>query len=338
MHRLRRSVFAPGLLLLAGLLLAAQGCTGSSAATPASSTAPALTLSAAQQAFNTFVATDDVARASGNEWLGVSLVDYGRVGLTTAAYQTADFLGQRVPRYTYGTPKLYVPRLKGFPFWFMAVVPRTPRGGGPTRTAIMVFDRRVSTDPWYMISLSLLGQGNSPPDIALDSGGYATPLATFDGQLPVAPDAVGALQATEAQDGPHSAATAVVAPGPYTTGVHDQILAATKQAAAQGYHYQALLSGTSDPVAALKTANGGGFVAYTLNLNSVTLRSNPPIRQIEIPQAYAPLLDGGLVLQYELDTTDTDQYGAVISPKAPPHRPSVNVISFDGGPTAASGH
>ena len=338
MHRIRRSVFAPGLLLLAGLLLAAQGCTGSSAAAPAASSTPALTISAAKQAYTTFVVTDDVARASGDEWLEASLVRYGRVDLTTAAYQTADFLGQRVPRYTYGTPKFYVPRLKGYPYWFMAVVPRTPLGGGTTRTAIMVFDKPVSTDAWSVISLSLLGQGNSPPDIALDSGGYATPLATFDGQLPVAPDAVGALQATEAQDGQHSSAASVVAPGPYTTGVHDQIVAATKQARTQGYHYQALLSGTSDPVAALKTANGGAFVTYTLNLNSVTLRSSPPVRQIEIPQAYAPLLNGSLIVQYELDTTDTDQYGAVIAPKAVPHTPTVSVISFDGGPTAADGH
>lgn len=331
-------MFAPGLILLAGLLLAAQGCTGSSSAAPAAATAPALTLSAAQQAYSTFIATDDVARASGNEWLEVSLVGYGRTALTTAAYQTATYLGQRVPRYTYGTPRFFVPRLKGYPYWFMVAVPRTPLGGGTTRTAIMVFDRPKSTDPWYMISQSLLAQGNAVPDVALDSGGYATPLATFDAQLPVAPDAVGALQATEAQDGPHSSAAAVVASGPYTTGVHNQIIAAQKQAGAQGYHYQALLSGTGDPVAALKTADGGALTTYTLNLNSVTLRANLPVRQIEIPPAYAPLLNGSLIVQYELDTTDTDQYAAVIAPKSVPHQPAVNVIASDGGPTQADGH
>jgi hypothetical protein len=327
-------------MLLAGLLLGAPACTGSSAATPAATTAPALTLSAARQAFSTFVTTDDVARASGDEWLDVSLVGNGQVALTTAAYQTADFLGQRVRRYQYGTPRFYVPRLKGYPFWFVVAVPRTPLGGGPTRTAIMVFDRPVSSDPWYLISLTLLGQGNTLPDVALDSAGYATPLATFDANLPVAPDSVGALQATEAQDGPHSAATAVVAPGPYTTGVHDQIVAARKQAQAQGYSYDALLSGASDPVAALKTGGGGALVTYTLNLNSVTLRAKPPVRQIEIPAAYAPLLNDGLILQYELDTTDTDQYAAVITPKGPHGKaqPPVNVIASDGGPTSAGGH
>lgn len=335
---MRRALGAPGLILLVAALLAVQGCSGSSAATHTASTSPELTLSAAHQAYDTFIAADDVARASGDEWLEVSLVAYGRVGLTTAAYQTADYLGHRVPRYKYGTPQLFVPRVNRYPYWFVAAVPRTPVGGGPTRTAIMVFDKQVSSDPWYLISLSLLGQGETLPSVAVDSSGYATPLATFDKKVPVSPNTVGALQATEAQDGPHSSATKVVGPGPYTTGVHAQIVAAQKQAAAQGYHYDALLSGASDPVAALATSDGGALVAYTLNLNSVTLRSNDPVRQIEIPPAYAPLLNGSLVVQYELDTTEIDQYAAVISPKATPGKPPVTVISFDGGPTNANGH
>lgn len=340
-RRMRRGVAAAGLILLAGLLLAAQGCTGSTAAARTASTSPALTISAARQAFNAYVTADDIARASGDEWLEASLVSYAQVPLATAAYQVADFTGQRVPRYRYGTPRLYVPRLKGYPLWFMAVVPRTPLGGGPARTAIMVFDKRDPAEDFTLTSLSLLGPGYTMPDIAVDSSGYATPLATFDGNLAVAPDAVGALQATVAQDGPHSAATASVAPGPYTTGAHSQILAATHQTEARGYNYQALLSGSNNPVFALQTAGGGALVTYTLNLYSVTLRSKPPIRQIEIPPAYAPLLSGGLVLQYELDTNDTDQYAAVVPPKSPSNgknqRP-VSVIAFDGGPTVADGH
>jgi hypothetical protein len=219
----------------------------------------------------------------------------------------------------------------------MAVVPRTPMGGGPTQTAIMVFDKRDSAEDFTLASVSLLGSGNTMPDIAVDSSGYATPLATTDAQLPVSPDAVGALQATVAQDGAHSAATKVIAPGPYTTGVHSQILAATQQTEAQGYNYQALLSGSNQPVFALKTASGGALATYTMDLYSVTLRSNPPIRQIEIPPAYAPMLDGALVVQYELDTGDTDQYAAVIPPNSKNKRP-VNVIAFYGAPTYASGH
>jgi hypothetical protein len=191
-----------------------------------------------------------------------------------------------------------------------------------------------------MCSLTVLGQGNTFPSMAVDSSGYATALATYDGQLPVSPDAVGALQATVAQDGPHSSATSVVAPGPYTTGVHGQIVAATKQASALGYHRDSVLSGTGDPVFALKTSSGGALVAYTLNLTSVTLRSNPPVKQIEIPPAYAPLLNGHLIVEYELDTTDTDQYVAAVPPKAPAGKPQppVNVIAFNGGPTSAGGH
>jgi hypothetical protein len=336
---MRRGSAVPAVIVLAGMLLAVQGCSSSSAATAAAKTTPALTIADARQGFTRVITADNIARASGDEWLEASVVAYGQVALATAAYQKADYLGQRVPRYRYGTPRLYVPRLKGFPHWFVAVVPRTPLSGGPTRTAIMVFDRATSDSDWTLNSQTLLAPGAPAPDIATDSSGYATPLATFDGKLAVSPDAVGALQATVAQDGTHSTANAAVAPGPYTTGVYSQIVSATKQAAAQGYHYQALLSGSSNPVFALQTVGGGALVIYTLNLNSVTLRSNLPVRQIEIPPAYAPLLDGKLVLQYELDTTDTDQYAAVIPPKASSGKaqPLVNVIAFDGGPTSAGG-
>jgi hypothetical protein len=326
-----------GLMLAAGLIMAAQGCTGSTAAAPTASTTPALTISEAQQAFTAFVTADGIARASGDEWLEASAVSYGQVALATAAYQTADFTGQSVPRYGYGKPRFYVPRLKGYPLWFITVVQRAPLGGGPAQTAIMVFDKRSPAEDFTLASVSLLGPGYTMPDIFVDSSGYATPLATSDAQLPVSPDAVGALQATVAQDGPHSAATAAIAPGPYTTGVHSQIIAATQQTEAQGYNYQALLSGSSDPVFALETASGGALVTYTMNLYSVTLRTNPPVRQIEIPPAYAPLLNGGLVVQYELDTGATDQYAAVIPPDSKNERP-VNVIAFDGAPTVADGH
>jgi hypothetical protein len=330
-----------GLILLAGLTLAAQGCTGSTTVASTASTTPALTISAAQQAYTGFITDDDIARASGDEWLEMSLVSDARVALAAAAYQTADFVGERVPRYRYGTPRFYVPRLSGYPFWFMAAVPRTPLGGGPARTAIMVFDKRDSVEDFTLASLTLLGPGYAMPDIHLDASGYATALATSGGQLQVSPDTVGALQATVAQDGPHSTAMATLAPGPYTTGVHSQIIAATKQVTRQGYNYQALLTGSSDPVFALKTASGGALVTYTLSLYSVTLRSNSPVRQIELPAAYAPLLNGDLVLQYELDTGDSDQYAAVIPAKAPPDSKNqhlVNVIAFDGGPTVADGH
>jgi hypothetical protein len=340
-RRIRRGLAAPGAILLAGLLFAAQGCAGSSASARAVSTvSPALTMSDARQAFSTFAAADDVARASGNEWLEASLVSYGQVGLATAAYQDADFLGQRVPRYQYGNPRFYVPRLKGYPLWFMAAVPRTPRGGGPTSTAIMVFDKQNSTEDFTLASLTLLGQGSALPQISVDSQGYAKPLATFDPDVIVAPDSIGAVQATIAQDGPHASATKVVAPGPYTTGAHAQIINATKQAHGQGYNYQALLGGSGDPVFPLQTSGGGALAVYTLNLSSVTLRSNPPVRQIEIPSPYAPLLNGRLVLQNELDTTDTDQYAAEIPPKAPNGKPQTpaRVIAFNGGPTGASGH
>ncbi len=303
-HRTRWGVVALGLVLAvlaAGLLLGAHGCATSVAVQPASAPPGALSLATARQVFNTFVTTDDVARAAGDEGLELSLVSDAQVPLTVATYENAAYFGTPAPRYTYGKPKMYVPQMTGFPFWFAAVVPRTPTRGGPARN------------------------------------GHATALATFDHRLLVSPNSTGALQAAVVEEGTAANAATMVAPGPYTTGLHSQIVTTKRQVTRLGLAYDSLLDGTTFPLYALRTADGGALVLYSMNRNTVILRKSKNGRQIEIPPPFAPALyaSGSLIVRFELDTTATYQYAAEV----PPGRASgmMRVIAADGGPTTAGG-
>ncbi len=223
----------------------------------------------ARHVFNTFVTTLDVARAASDERLELLLVNEAQLPLTVSAYERADYSGARTTRYRYGSPKLYVPQLKGFPLWFVAVVPRTPAQGGPTRTAIMVFNREEPADTWRLSVSTLLAPGATLPRVAVDHDGYATPLATFQRGLLASPNSVGALQAAVAADGPAARAATIVAAGPFTTGLYRQIMNAKHQVSRLGLLYDSVLVGTAFPLYALRTADGGGLVLYSLDRSAV---------------------------------------------------------------------
>jgi hypothetical protein len=341
-NRTRATAIALGLVLLAGLLLfSTHGCATSVAVQSSEAPPGALSLAAARQVFNTYVTTDDVARAAGDEGLELTLVNNAQVPLTAATFETAAYFGTPVPRYVYGTPRLYVPQMTGFPFWFAAVVRRTPLGGGPARTAIMVFSRAVPDDPWQLSVSTLLLPGETLPPISVGSNGHATALATFDHELLVTPNSTGAVQATVAEQGTDTPASTLIAPGPYTTGLRRQILSAKHKERRAGLAYDSQLDGTTFPLYALRTSDGGGLVLYSLNKNTVILRKGKRGKQIEIPQSFAPVLDAAdnLVIMFELDTTETYVFATVVPPKrSGGSHGIIRIIAADGAPTDAGGN
>jgi len=327
------------LLALLGLLalLFASGC--SPPASP-SSAAPdsELTLEHARRIFTTFVTADDVARAARDEPLQLSLVNQAQLPLTVSAYERADYSGAPATRYSYGVPQLYVPQLRSFPLWFVAVARRGPSDGGPTRTAIMVFSRPEPPDTWQLTVSTLLQPGMSLPRIALDRAGHATALATFDHRLLISPNSVGAVHAAVANDGPAAPAAAMVAPGPFTTGLREQIVTGKRQITQPGLRYDSALGGTAFPLYALATADGGGLVLYSLNRGTVILRRTSDHRPIPVPPSFAPILyaTGHLLVRSELDTGATFQYAAYV-PARQVKGGKMEVIGSQGGPTSAGG-
>jgi hypothetical protein len=332
-----------GLVLVVALVLGTRGHASSGGMAAGTGAAPPgeLTLAHARQVFATFATTDDVARAAGDEALELSLVSQAQFPLTVSAYETADYTGAPAPRYTYGAPAVYVPQMTSFPLWFAAVARRTPARGGPARTAIMVFSRPTAADPWQLSLSTLLRPGAALPRLAVEPNGHAVALATFDHRLLVSPNSVGAAQAALADEGPGAAAADVVAAGPYTTGVHGQIVSDGRQVARLGLKYDSVLQGSSFPLYALATADGGALVLYSLVRSTVILRAGGHGQQIQIPQAFAPILyaTGRQAIRAELDTGATYQYAALVPPGRPAGTASarVRVVAADGGPTSAGG-
>ncbi|HKB30505.1 MAG TPA: hypothetical protein VKD26_06680 [Streptosporangiaceae bacterium] len=340
-HAVRRTAVGTGLVLVVvvALVFGARGCaTTAVGATPQPGE---VSLAYARQVFSTFATTDQVARAAGDESLDLTLVSGAQVAQIVSAYERADYTETPVQRYRYGAPALYVPQMNSFPLWFVAVAPRTTAAGGPARTAIMVFSRPTATSSWQLSLSTLLQPGVALPRLALDASGHAIARATFDNGLLVSPNSAGALQAAVADDGPAAQAARVVAAGPYTTGIYDQIVAAKRQATRLGLTYDSLVDGSAWPPYVLGTADGGALVLYTLVHNTVIRTKAAHPSEIAIPPAFAPILyaTGHLIIRTELDTGETDQYAAAIPPSQPAgKRPAqMRVIASDGGPTSAGG-
>lgn len=332
-----------GPLAALGLLLSVQGCGARASATTAEA---APTRAGALRAYDSYVTAEKVALADHNELLALSLTTSAQYALVQAAYTagTGPASGSAAARPVYGRPVLYLPKLTTYPQWFMAVAPEHRAGGGPTRTSLMVFDRASASATWQLSGSVLLNPGTAPLTVAAGHDGYATALATSSQSLRIRPDEVGATVATVTDDGPSSAATAVVAAGPQTTGLYSTNAAIRKQAATRHEFYQWELEGTSYPVFALRTANGGALVFYTMYLNTVTeatkappRNSHAPLPTVPVPAEYKPFLPKTTgTLHHQLTGDQTLQFAALVPP-ATSQTGKIQVIGSAGGPTYAHG-
>jgi hypothetical protein len=331
-----------GPLAAVGLLLSAQGC-GTTASATTSSSGPSQ--ASAMKVFDSYVTAAKVALADHNELLALSLTTSAEYSMMSAAFTTATASGAALPIPLYGRPTLYVPKVTTFPQWFVATAPEHPATGGPSRTALMVFDRAYAGATWELAGSVLLDAGAPGPGVATDRAGYATALSTADQTPKVRPDIVGPMHATVADDGPSSAATAAVAAGPQTTGLYAANAAIGRQATARHESYQWQMQGTSYPVFALRTTDGGALVFYTMYLNTQTApakapprNSKAPLPVIPVPAAYQALLPAKqAAIHRQLTANQTLSYVA-LDPPASARAAKIQVIGAGGGPTYAHGY
>jgi hypothetical protein len=333
-----------GPLAALALLLSLQGCGTTASAT---TTVAGPTQASALKVFNAYVTAERVALANHDQLLAESLTGSSQYTLLAAEYAIAAATGNQVTSPTYGKPTLYVPKLITYPQWFMATVPEYPPHGGHPRTALMVFDRPDAAASWTLDGTVLLRQDAPPLNVKVDQNGYATALATTDPALEFRPVEVGATHAAVVDEGPASAAASVVAAGPLTTGIYQAHVATARQVAAQGNTFGWQMEGTSYPVFALRTTDGGAIVFYTMSLNTETTpvhkppahpKTPPPT--IPVPEAYKPLLPPDQVpITHGLDADATLQF---LSIDPPPARNGgttgkLQVVGSVGGPTYAKG-
>jgi hypothetical protein len=368
---------ASGLLLTAVAASSVQACTSSPASTATSTAAnagtsssasssavwPQLTLSSAQAAFDSYVATSDQAAQTGDRALALSVLAGVAGDAMNTQYRLARQSGAQPPytRYTYGTPTFYLPKPApaGNPQYFVANVVRTPVPGTTAMTSsaqdvaagvplpsagrvLMLFQKSSSGIHWRLASASQLAPGETVPALATDSNGYAIveSLSAPSSTALVRPGVAPALQATVVDDGPVSAASQVVASGPLTTGMYDQaITAASGLAAPNGDVHQWLLEGSSYARLALRTAAGGVLILYAMYLDNIVetqsaLNQDVPVKPgptITVPAfAKALLPHSRWTPRTRLETQDILSFAAVVPPAAPAGQ-KLSVIAIGGG-------
>jgi hypothetical protein len=298
-----------------------------------------MTPQTADKAFRAFVSNDDVARASGDERLALWWTSEGQSQLTAAAFRTAMAKGDPVPRYRYGSPTLYVPRLlpQGVQ-WFVAVVQRSAVDGKDPHTVIMGFVRSKPTQRWRLSLATLLDKKQKPPKIAVDDQGYAKALATFDAALLIPPRVVPSIQATLAEEGPGNVAAKVMEAGKHTTGYYTSDQKATKPKKGSGLHINTVYATTAFPIFPLATTDGGGIVLYALSRDAVSIKNKKKPGHVPIPKDAAPFISADLV-HSELDVTQTLQFATLVPPqpkKGDDEADKATIIGADGGTIKAA--
>lgn len=297
-----------------------------------------LTLQTADKAFRSFVTNEDVARASGDERLALWWTSEGQSQLTAAAFRRAVAAGDPVPRYRYGTPSLYVPRLRPEGIqWFVTVVRRSAPDGKDPHTMIMGFVRSKPTMRWRLSLATSLDKKQKPPKIAVDGEGYAKPLATFDTGLLIPPRVVASIQATLAEEGPENVAAKVMEAGKHTTGYYTSDQKATKPKKGSGLHINTVYGATAFPIFPLATTDGGGIVLYALSRDAVSIKNKKKPGHVPIPTDAAPFIAADLV-HSELDVTQTLQFATLVpaAPKDKDDHDKAVIIAADGGTIKAA--
>ena len=301
-------------------------------AAPASAVTTAthtLSLSAARQVYDRYLAASDAAAAQGNETQGLAIVGGTLWPQLKGQYTALTTTGIPVPRYRYGQPVFYVPGLAGYPEWFMVAVPRqTDTDGhlGPAVNTLLLFDRSEQAVPWTLNGIAVLDQ--PLPAIARDQAGYAIAVINDDASLLLRPDVVGATQAAVVDEGPDSAAAAVIASGPQTTGLYAAQAAVGRADAAVGAHYQWLAGDAGVPQFELRTTDGGALTMYGMDLDTTAehpgLAAGSPI---PVPAGLSPLF----TKRGESATTRCTPTGPTSSRRSTRLRPRITPRSTSSG-------
>ncbi|GAA3444408.1 hypothetical protein [Planomonospora venezuelensis] len=329
-----------GLLALAlALTAAAAACSSGDGAAPERSPAaagstpvpaaarPQVTLAEAAAALKDVLSADEVLGSASprlpadRNHLLRQAAD-GHLALLQAALGRS---GEDLPGHTWGEPRLLVPRLERGPLWFAAVVDRRD-GDGESRSAVLTVTGQGGKD-WRISSLSLLD--SALPEIALDAEGYATALGEDDPGVQISPRLMAPLHATTAEEGSAGFAAGLIAEGPHTTA-HATEITATRAAEKGGcLGYGSIFAAAGYPVHALRTADGGALIMYSLIRTTTWTAKVYPCGELraKVPEGREP---DAAPLE-EVRTVETQQYVSTVPPKT--SRELARIIGYAGGIT-----
>jgi hypothetical protein len=297
----------------------------------------ALTPAVAREALDAFLPTDQIVKAAEADKWALDLTRDGRRPITIAQIHARD---GKAPVYTWGKRTVFVPRQSAtrWPQWFAATAERRS-ASGEVRTVLLAFMRASASGKWQNSFESVLYTGQRAPDMLLDSDGYATALDSRDSSLAITPALMGPLHATVAEEGSQGYASGLIAPGPQTTGYAEQIAKEKDEARdSDCLAYESIFASAPNyPVFALRTADGGALILYTLiRTSSWSTDLGPKCgegRPVPIPQAARWLLSN-VIVHFKRQITETQQYVSAVPSKA--STAPAHVIGYDGTITNAT--
>jgi hypothetical protein len=222
----------------------------------------------------------------------------------------------------------YIPRLAqgSYPRWFAVKSTYTTTADGKTLSnAYLVFAQDSAGAPWKDVVEPDILPGQSLPQIAVDSSGYAEGVAPDADGLNVAPDKIGQVTAEWLDQLAASKSDSVIKDeSGNLTDLQDEVFWRSGQGGtpmdATDVH-----SAPADQVFALKTTSGGALVFYTTDAQ---LALSPPdgaaIGAITIPGYYSPSSSAGLT---EATVGYVEQFATYIPPAGSNARDVVADIS-----------
>ncbi|MFI7533099.1 hypothetical protein [Streptosporangium sp. NPDC049376] len=317
----------------------AQGAQGAQTAGPASSPVPAalreppVTLAEAGRALSSVLGAQAVLESATPhlEADRRNLLEQTRdsqEALTMAAFNSTP---GPLPHYTWGRPELLVPRVQRAPFWFAAVVERED-SAGERRPAVLVLTKYGGRE-WYLSSTSLLDPGERVPEIAKDAGGYATELDDDDLTTAISPRLMAPLHATSAEEGSAGFAAGLIEKGPHTTDYAEEIEGKRPKYKSDCLGYDSIFGASNYPVHALRTADGGSMIMYSLIRTTTVTAKIEPCADIRVPPN-AERLASATGARKELRTVETHQYVSTVPAKT--GKGLARVIGYLGGVTKVS--
>jgi hypothetical protein len=223
---------------------------------PAGGPSSQLTPAQARTVFDRFVSALKQLQANRGDTAGSQL-------LTGPEKAAQDFWhGPVGPRLTQLTARrVYVPRLGGYPRWFLA---SGQASGRATRFVFVLVQSSRRTgwqDATEFYDLGLPGGFPDVSQIAVDAGGYATAVAAGDPALAVRPGAVAAgfcrYYNAAANHRGRTPATTV-----YSSNLLPQILAGERMAPRYGWRMSDRLVPANQPLYALSLSGGGAAVIF----------------------------------------------------------------------------
>jgi len=225
---------------------------------------PAVHTSAVGGIVDRYVQASNAASASRSvRLLRAAEVD-SSLAIDTAIYRADRVLDpsdrSKAKPFGYRQEATFVPRLAGYPRWFAVQArPSFPQAG----SALLVFVQRHASQPWLQAALIDIGSGNTMPELAYDSHGNAIAVPVDDqAGLLAAPSAVAAAQADYLTSGKRPDSDPWLGADTWSTELIDAARTDVKQLsfATVTNRYRP----ASQPMYALRTADGGAVVAYVM--------------------------------------------------------------------------